>query len=129
MIYAGMDAAGDQYVHPRANAVGPPLFTHVPSGFDAPIRIFYSLPMLEQWKSRACSRRYGSTVPGCLLDKSSARFVINPFHTRLYGKGLRLRKTKTDHADAHTATPKSDVNRNAQTPLTQRGLLHEPLIV
>ena len=45
---------------------------------------------------------YSYNILGFLLNKGLPTFVINPLHTNLYRKSLRLRKTKAGRVDART---------------------------
>lgn len=45
---------------------------------------------------------YSDNLLAFLNDSGYDPILFNPLHTNLYRKGLSLRKTKTDHVDAHT---------------------------
>jgi transposase len=109
MVYVGIDVAKDKhdcFVISSEGAVLADVFT-IPNdrvGFDRLLQ-----------RIRACSvgqdkikvgleatGHYSYNILGFLLDNGLDSFVINPLHTNLYRKSLRLRKTKTDRVDART---------------------------
>jgi transposase len=109
MVCVGIDVAKDKhdcFVISSEGAVLADVFT-IPNdrvGFDRLLQ-----------RIRACSvgqdkikvgleatGHYSYNILGFLLDNGLDSFVINPLHTNLYRKSLRLRKTKTDRVDART---------------------------
>ena len=109
MIFIGIDVAKDKHDCFITNSDGQVLFKPftIPNnrdGFEALFqRILSVSDDLDKVKvGLEATGHYSYNLLGFLLDKGCHTFVINPLHTNLYRKSLRLRKTKTDKVDSHT---------------------------
>ena len=119
MIYVGIDVAKDKHDCFITNSDGEVLFQvftihNNREGFDG---LFSRIQSVSHDMSNIkvgleATGHYSYNLLGYLIGKGLTTFVINPLHTNLYRKSLRLRKTKTDKVDARTIALilMSDVN-------------------
>lgn len=109
MIYVGIDVAKDKHDCCILGSDGEILFSpftiqNTLQGFDKLYeKIWSSTQDLDEIKvGLEATGHYHLNLLRSLLDNGLASYVINPLHTNLFRKGQSLRKTKTDHVDAHT---------------------------
>ena len=109
MFYAGIDVAMDKHDCVVLDSDGDVVFDVFT--FENSRDGFRTLKKVLQ----ACSKNPGKIKVGLestghysdnllafLNSIGYAPVLFNPLHTNLFRKGLSLRKTKTDHVDAHT---------------------------